>query len=90
MGPSQVPEIFFRMIPTGGWVKLQYGPSGSFSQAVPPGRYCFWGFLDRDSDGYLSTGSLSPFSYAEPVLVFDDTVTVRPRFETEDVVLEAR
>lgn len=53
----------------------------------PPGKYRFTGFLDRDGDGFHSSGSLNPFEYAEPMVIVADTVTVRPRFETEDVIL---
>jgi hypothetical protein len=90
MGSGQTAEIFFARIPTGKWKKLEYDVSGHFHREVVPGKYRFGGFVDRDNDGFLSTGKLSPFRYAEPLLFFDDTVTVRPRFETEDIELNIK
>lgn len=88
MGSKQMPQIFFRALPLGEWSMLEYDPSGRFHHSVPPGKYCFTGFVDRNGDGFLSTGRFRPFEYSEPVLVFDDTITVRSRFETEDVELQ--
>ncbi len=87
MGPEQTPRIFYRMVSGGQWAELEYDQFGRFFHTVAPGKYCFTGFIDRNGDGFLSTGSLSPFDYAEPVLVFADTVTVRSRFETEEIEL---
>jgi hypothetical protein len=89
-GSGQTSEIFFSTIPTGKWKKLEYDLSGHFHHEVVPGKYRFVGFVDRDNDGFLSTGKLSPFEYAEPLLFFGDTITVRPRFETEDIELNIK
>jgi hypothetical protein len=89
-GSGQTAEIFFATIPTGKWEKLEYDLSGHFHHEVVPGKYRFVGFMDRDNDGFLTTGKLSPFGYAEPLLFFGDTITVRPRFETEDIELNIK
>ena len=84
------PVIHFRHLPRGEWRKLDYDTEGRFHIDVIPGIYVFTGFYDRNGDGYLSPGTFSPFEYAEPVAVFGDTITVRSRFETEDIKLQVK
>jgi hypothetical protein len=86
----EIPKVFFGRLPAGQWAELEYDPAGRFHHDVTAGTYRFVGFVDRNGDGFLSTGRLSPFEYAEPLLSFSDTVTVRPRFETEDIELNVK
>ena len=85
---NRLPNVYFSMIPKGKLRRLECDSLGRFYHEVAPGKYRFVGFDDRNSDGYLSTGRLSPFRYAEPVIFFGDTVSIRSRFETEDVILK--
>lgn len=80
-------KLFYTEVPKGSWKELEVDELGRFHEFVPPAKYRFTGFLDRDGDGFHSGGSLDPFKFAEPMVIVVDTVTVRPRFETEDVIL---
>ncbi len=59
-----------------------------FYVVVPDGKYFFYTFLDVNDNGNLDSGALKPFRYAERFHIFPDTIPVRARFETEDVVLD--
>ncbi len=85
---GRIPLVFYSPLDGGVRRLLDVESDGSFRQSVIPGDYVFLGFLDRDPDGYLGSGEFDPFNYAEPVFYFSDTVSVRPRFETEGVRLE--
>lgn len=56
-------------------------------EGVLPGKYFLGGYLDLNGDGHLSLGQPNPFSSAEPLAVYPDTVRVRSRWETEGVKL---
>lgn len=85
---GKIPLVFYSPLDGGIRTLLDVQSDGSFRQDVIPGEYTFLGFLDRDPDGYISSGEFVPFDYAEPVFYFPDTVSVRPRFETEGVTLD--
>ncbi|HEQ99708.1 MAG TPA: hypothetical protein ENO22_10255 [candidate division Zixibacteria bacterium] len=61
-----------------------------FAVEVPAGNYFFYGFDDLDSNGVHFSGDLQGLQYSEPYFFFDDTVSVRARFETENIRLEAK
>ncbi len=69
---------------------LQPDDSLRFNISVPAGSYFFYGFDDTDSSGMHFTGAIDNLQYAEPYYLFTDTVSVRARFETEDVVLKSK
>jgi len=48
-----------------------------------PGMYRIWGFWDRDQNGQWTSGQISPFVPAEPLVSRADTVDVRTRWQTE-------
>jgi len=52
------------------------------------GYYLFKGFFDIDNNQKWSPGKLEPFEYAEPTFVKDDTVRVRKRWETSDLIIQ--
>ncbi len=54
---------------------------------VIPGRYQVTAFRDRDGNGVYSYGRISPAVFAESFASYPDTVTVRPNWETANVVL---
>ncbi|MFH1892387.1 MAG: Ig-like domain-containing protein [Candidatus Zixiibacteriota bacterium] len=87
---DQLPKVFFALLPNGNWTPLEVSLTGTFSKDAEPGKYKFTGFYDRDNDGFYSSGRIMPFEYAEPMIIINDTVSVRSRFETEDVVLQER
>ena len=62
--------------------------TGQFLMQVPPGRYVLCGFIDQDSDGKHSSGSITPFRTAETFAIYSDTIDVRARFETAGTLFE--
>ncbi len=52
---------------------------------IPEGQYILEGFIDLDENGHYSYGKLFPFHYSEPFRVGRDTVSVRKRWEKEDI-----
>jgi len=61
-----------------------------FKIDVPAGRYLLSGFIDSDKDGVMGNGSLFPFAHAETMAFYPDTIAVRARFETSDILFEFR
>ncbi|MFQ5499022.1 MAG: Ig-like domain-containing protein [Candidatus Zixiibacteriota bacterium] len=59
-----------------------------FTIDLPGGRYLLSGFIDRNFDGRRSLGSIYPFQLSETVGSYPDTIAVRARFETSDIVME--
>jgi hypothetical protein len=64
-----------------------FDQNGRFYLQVPAGRYFFYGFDDRNGNDTYDFGSVRPFGLAESFFIFRDTVSVRARFESEDVQL---
>ena len=63
-------------------------PENSFLfNEVLPGRYALEGLVDFDNNGIYSFGTVRPFSLAEPYAVGPDTIVVRPRWTTENIIL---
>ena len=52
------------------------------------GFYIFKGFFDLDANQKWSPGKIDPFQYAEPIFVKDDTIRVRKRWETGDLIIQ--
>jgi len=52
------------------------------------GYYIFKGFFDLDKNQKWSPGKIEPFQYAEPIFVKDDTIRVRKRWETSDLIIQ--
>jgi hypothetical protein len=61
---------------------------GSFTLALPAGRWQLGGFVDGNDDGRWLAGSFVPFAFAEPRALAADTLSVRARFTLEDITLE--
>ena len=55
---------------------------------LPEGFYIFSGYLDLDNNNKWTPGKLEPFQFAEPVFFQDDTIRVRKRWETSDVIIQ--
>lgn len=66
---------------------LSTGESFSFSNILP-GKYLLNGFIDFDQSGTYSYGTVEPFTPAEPYAVNPDTLVVRSRWTTENVILQ--
>jgi len=49
---------------------------------IPEGQYMINCYLDRDKNNRYSSGTLFPFSFAEPFVFLQDTIKVRKRWET--------
>ena len=61
---------------------------GEFHREVPAGKYTLSGFIDVDSSGTRDLGAIYPFRNAETLAEYPDTISVRARFETADIVFE--
>jgi len=66
---------------------LSSGDSFSFSNVLP-GKYLLNGFIDFDQNSTYSYGTVEPFTSAEPYAVNPDTLVVRSRWTTENVILQ--
>ena len=65
-------------------VRVRAAPDGSFSlSGLLPGTYRIRLWVDRDGDGQWSPGTLAPYRAPEPLVLPDDPVQVRARWETE-------
>ena len=54
------------------------------------GTYSLWAFVDRDSDGAHSSGSLSPFRYSEPYGRYGEPIDLDAGQIVEEVVIPCR
>jgi hypothetical protein len=57
-----------------------------FSSAVPAGKYILSGFIDTDSSGTRGLGGLFPYQNSETMAEYADTISVRARFETAEII----
>lgn len=57
---------------------------------VFPGKYKLKAHLDLNENGIIDLGSPLPFKPAEPQVIYPDTLNIRPRWETEGVILKFR
>ncbi|MDP3024273.1 MAG: Ig-like domain-containing protein [candidate division Zixibacteria bacterium] len=65
--------------------------SGDFKfENVFPGKYNLKAYLDLNGNGVLDLGKPLPFEPAEPEIFYPDTLNLRPRWETEGVILKFR
>jgi hypothetical protein len=55
-----------------------------------PGKYNLKAYLDLNGNGTLDQGKVFPFEPAEPEIFYPDTLNIRPRWETEGVILKFR
>jgi uncharacterized protein (DUF2141 family) len=55
-----------------------------------PGKYNLRAYLDLNGNGILDQGKVLPFEPTEPQTFYPDTLNIRPRWETEGVVLRFR
>ncbi len=56
-------------------------------ESVFPGKYNLKTYLDLNGNGILDLGKPLPFEPAEPEIFYPDTLNLRPRWETEGVIL---
>ncbi len=67
--------------------KINSDVSSNFRQEmVFDGKYLLEGWLDEDRNGRYTAGTLFPFRFAEPFTSSTDTVKVRKRWETENIL----
>lgn len=60
----------------------------NFKISLPAGKYILSGFIDSDNNGERGLGSLFPYKYSETTATFPDTISVRARFETAEILFE--
>ncbi|MFH1736227.1 MAG: Ig-like domain-containing protein [bacterium] len=62
--------------------------NGSFRfDDLPADLYSIWIYQDHNENHHYSPGNVDPFTFSEPFRSFSDTIRVRPRWETEGVIL---
>ena len=59
-----------------------------FQIDVPAGKYLLSGFIDSDDNGEQGKGTIIPFRPAETMAFYPDTISVRARFETAEILFE--
>ena len=62
----------------------------TFKIELPAGKYLLSGYIDEDYSCGRSKGSLSPYTLAETYFKYDDTISVRARFETAGIELKVK
>jgi hypothetical protein len=63
--------------------------NGSFRfERLIAGEYRLWAYQDRDQNGQFSSGRPDPYTFAEAFWAGPDTVRIRARWETEDLILD--
>jgi len=62
--------------------------TGNYSiEHLKPGGYLIWAFEDRNKNGVYNPGALLPFKFSERFVLYEDTVTVRERWESGGINL---
>lgn len=65
--------------------------AGGFKfEKVFPGKYNLKAYLDLNRNGILDLGKPIPFETAEAQFLYPDTLNIRPRWDTEDVILKLK
>ncbi|MFZ5980296.1 MAG: Ig-like domain-containing protein [Candidatus Zixiibacteriota bacterium] len=59
-----------------------------FRLDVPAGKYLLSGFIDSDKNGEKNHGTIIPYRPAETMAFYPDTISVRARFETAEILFE--
>jgi len=81
-------KLFFNKV-VGGKESFQLDiDSEEFKIDVPAGKYLLSGFIDSDMNGEKGNGTILPFRLAETMAFYPDTVSVRARFETSEILFE--
>ncbi len=57
---------------------------------LPDGEYTFEAYLDLNNNGQYDYGTAFPFSYSEEFYQISKKVTLKKRWDTEDVLLEVK
>lgn len=87
---TENPVSFYRLIikhiDTNTVKEFNFNGTGKWSSgAVLPGRYLCLAHKDDNKDGDIFRGSMYPYSSAEQVTAYPDTVNVEPRWPVEGV-----
>jgi len=87
-------EIVIRMekmdLPKFSYEKKLSEPGDFRFENIFPGKYNLKAYLDLNRNRILDLGKPIPFEPAEPQIFYPDTLNVRPRWETEGVILKFR
>lgn len=84
------PNLFLKSVGGDNTILINYNDSLRFKQSVPSGSYFFYGFDDTNFNNKYDSGKLLPLEISEPFYLFPDTISVRSRFETEDIILKIK
>lgn len=71
-----------------GYEKRLKEPGDFKFESVFPGKYNLKAYLDLNGNGILDLGKPLPFEPTEPEIFYPDTLNLRPRWETEEVILK--
>ena len=80
-------KLFFNKTGSKDSFKLNID-SEEFKIDVPAGKYLLSGFIDSDLNGEKGNGTIFPFRLAETMAFYPDTISVRARFETSEILFE--
>ena len=79
-------RLILKNIDMGTVKKLDIHGTGEWmSEPVLPGRYVCIAHKDDNRDGEIFRGSVFPYSPAEQVTTYPDTVQVEPRWPVKDI-----
>ncbi len=67
--------------------KVLKDPGNFLFDMVLPGKYLAKAFIDQDEDKKHGIGEIFPYIPVEPYTIFPDTIPVRSRWETENIML---
>jgi hypothetical protein len=57
-------------------------------ERVTPGKYSLWAYLDSDSSGTYSFGSIKPYKPAEEFSIYPDTLDLKARWVQSDLLFD--
>ncbi len=80
-------NLSYRNIETNQIFKQQLSDN-SFENLLPQGKYFLSGYIDIDNNNKRDFGDVSSLKFAEPTVMYADTIKIRARFETTDIRLE--
>jgi len=79
-------RLIIKHIDTNTVKEFNFNGTGKwFSGAVFPGSYLCLAHKDGNEDGEISRGSIYPYSSAEQVIVYPDTINVEPRWPVKGI-----
>jgi hypothetical protein len=81
-------RILVKALADGSFREVFLKSAGAWeSGPLLPGKYVLYVHCDSDSNGVVGRGSVVPFSFAEQVAAYPDTIALEPRWPANDIKL---